>query len=365
MCGHKIVLGAAFVLCSLHADALPVHVQFEWPVGMSSCTVTHIRVQAIRSAGYTKSATPVETEAEPDGTTLDLGNGVWHVQASVPGYWSPGTEVAVHGQAPDTVRLALWPAASLHGEIATAEGEALPPGLQVQLSGVPESQDRQRAGLGRELKPSSFHATLHCPIDGQTWSCVAPAGVFDVRLQSGDYAPRYLWRVNLKSTQTTNFGRTVLRRAASVFGRAVRKDGSDPPNSCLAILLPDVERHGGPDPDGENPPARKTFSVPLSRIGYFQFVGVPPGRHMLAIECPAASGLRELQVQGNGETRVDPPLELEELTLDIAITPKVDPAGQPWRLTVDATAPHFRRIANGDASSPDGRWVRHGLMTGN
>lgn len=366
MFGREIFLSAVFVLCFSHAEALPIHVQFEWPAGMPSSGSTPIRVQAVRSAGYTKSAAPVAVDAATEGATLDLGHGVWEVQASARGYWSEATEVAVDGQAPDSVRLSLWPAASLHGEIVTAEGEPLPSVLALQLSGVPESQDREPTGLGRELKPISLHTTLHCPIHGRAWSCAAPAGAFDVRLQAAEYTPQYLWGVNLKTDQTTNFGHTVLRRAASVFGRAVRNDGSNPSSSCLAILLPDVERHGGPDPDGETAPlATKTFSVPLSRSGYFQIVGVPPGRHMLAIECPAASSLRELHVQGDGETRVDPPLHLEELTLDIGITPKLDPAGQPWRLTVDATAPHFRRIAGGEACSADGLWARHGLITGN
>lgn len=363
MSGRKLAVSVAFVLCWLHAEALPVHLQFEWPSGMPS-TVTHVRVQAVRSAGYTKSAAPVEVEAEQEGATLELGHGVWEVQVFAPGYWSEATEIAVERQAPDGVRLALWPAASLHGEIVAAEGEPLPPNLDLQLSGVPESADGQRAGPGRELKPALFRARLRCPIEGQSWTCIAPAGTFDVRLQTAEYTPQYLWGVSFKASRNTNLGRTVLRRTASVFGRAVRNDGSDPPNPCQAILLPDVERHG-PDPGVETPPmATKTFSVALSRRGYFQIVGVPPGRHMLAIECQAASSLRELDMQANRETRIDPPVRLEELTLDIAITPKVDPAGQRWRLTVDATAPHFQRIANGEASSAEGYWVRHGLMAG-
>jgi len=55
---------------------------------------------------------------------------------------------------------------------------------------------------------------------------------------------------------------------------------------------------------------------------------------------------------------------LEELTLDIAITPKTDPVGKPWRLTIDVTAPRLRRIADSSEAAADGHWTRHGLMTG-
>jgi hypothetical protein len=104
--------------------------------------------------------------------------------------------------------------------------------------------------------------------------------------------------------------------------------------------------------------------VALSPHGYFQFAGAQPGRHVLWIECAAASGLRELQVQGGDETRIDPPLRLEEQTLEIAVSPKVDATGRPWRLRVEATAPRVRRIADKAATSADGLWVRRGLMAG-
>ena len=79
----------------------------------------------------------------------------------------------------------------------------------------------------------------------------------------------------------------------------------------------------------------RSFSAPLSRRGRFHLVGVPPGEHVLAVECEAASAIRELRVEAEGETRIEPPLQLDELTLDVAITPPADPEGRPWRLTVE------------------------------
>jgi hypothetical protein len=186
-----------------------------------------------------------------------------------------------------------------------------------------------------------------------------------MRLEASGYAPRYQWEMSLKAAEITDLGRTVLRQAASVFGRAVRRDGSNPPGPCRAILRPDIERHSPGESDSESSLAgESSFSVPLSQRGYFQVVGVLPGKHTLDVVCAEASGFREFRVQAEGETRIDPPLRLEELTLNVAVTPKVDPEGRPWQLTVDSTAPRYRRIANKAATSADGRWVRLGLMTG-
>jgi hypothetical protein len=72
-----------------------------------------------------------------------------------------------------------------------------------------------------------------------------------------------------------------------------------------------------------------------------------------------------MRVPAARETRIDPPLLLEDLTLEVAIIPKVDPEGQPWQLTVDATMPRLRRIVDKGMTSATGHWVRRGLPTGN
>jgi hypothetical protein len=158
---------------------------------------------------------------------------------------------------------------------------------------------------------------------------------------------------------------SLQSQGASVFGRAVQKDGSNPTGQCRATLRAEVERRGAPDPESESAPDGKTsFSAPLDQRGYFQFVGVSPGKHVLAVECSEASAVRELHVQAGTETRINPPMLLDDLTLAVAITPTVDPEGQPWQLTVDATTPRLRSIAN-KVTTSDGRWARRGLVAGN
>ena len=370
MLSRKILLIATLALCNLPAWAVPVHVAFDWPAGKPTSALTQIHIRAVQAASSSTGAAPVEADAALNGVVLNLSSGVWVVRASTPGYWSQGAEVATQG--PADVQLSLWPAATLHGEILTAAGEQLPRAVELRLtaapasSTTPDSRGMTPTAQARAAMPaqSPSHAELLCPIDKGSWSCQGPVGVFDIRIDASGYAPRYQWGMNLQTTASSDLGRTVLRQAASVFGRAVRRDGSNPPGPCLAILRPEIERHGPGESDPSAPMGDGSFSVPLNSRGYFQVVGIVPGPHVLDVVCGAASGFRELRVQANGETRMDPPLRLEELTLDIALTPKLDPAGHPWQLTVDTTAPRYRRVANKAAASADGTWQRRGLMTG-
>ncbi len=158
----------------------------------------------------------------------------------------------------------------------------------------------------------------------------------------------------------------VQAEAGSIYGRAVQANGSNPSGPCRASLQPEIDRRGAPEPESSATPDSKTsFSAPLDQQGYFHILGAAPGKYVLAVECPTASGVRELLVEQAKDIRIDPPLRLEDLTFEIAITPKHDPDGKPWQLTIDATMPRLRPIAKNVAMSPDGRWRRRGLVADN
>jgi hypothetical protein len=363
MLARTTLVCAILALCAMRASALPVHLApvhlaFAWPSAVPASTPVHIH--ATRMVGDTTGAVPVDADVAPSGAVLDLGEGIWQVQAFAAGYWSPGAEVTVDAHAPLSAEIAFFPAATLRGELAAPPGAPQLQSLDVRLTARPAS-----AGPTANTSPQPGSAHLICAVDGKAWSCPAPAGLFDVRLEIPGYAPVYNWAVTLKPAETTDLGQAELQNALSVFGRAVGKDGSDPPGPCLATLDPDAQRSGGPEPQPQNAPANeKSFTVPVGPRGFFQIVGVLPGRHVLTVQCLAASGFAKLDVQPEGETRIDSPLVLQELTLAFALTPATDPEGQPWKLTVDATSPRLRRIADSATTSADGRWTRRGLMAG-
>lgn len=364
---RRALLAVVLALSGAKAGALPVKVALDWHTAASASAPARAHIEAVCTSGAADKGIPIEIDTGPDGAVLDLSEGIWQVQASESGYWSQAAEVKVTGQPLATVRLALWPAAILQGEIRMSNGEMPPDFLDIRLNAVPPSADEATASQATRPRPDEgpSRAELRCRIDEKVWNCLGPAGIFDVEIEGAGYAPSYDWGVSLKAGQSTDFGWTELRRTASVFGRALRKDGSIPPGPCRAILRRDGERRGAPEPGLESaPPDETTFSVPLTRRGYFQVVGASSGRNELSVECPGASGLREVSVQAESETRIDPPVQLEELTLAIVATPKTDPDGQPWLFTVDATAPRMRRIANRAMASTEGSWDRRGMMAG-
>ncbi len=367
---RRLGIGAALACCALQAWAGTAHLFYDWPAGRPT-TGAQVEIDAVSMAGAEASAAPVRSESGLDGAVLNLGEGVWLVQVFMAGYWSQGAAVTVNGQAPASVRIAFWPAATLRGEIAPAEGESLPKMLSVKLSTHPAAGAPGDAAKAEPQEPRPASAILVCPIETGgpngtgRWKCMGPAGLFDARLEVEGYAPRYAWGVRLTAGASVDLGATELRRFLSVSGRAVRKDGSVPAGPCQATLRPDAERGGGPDAESRNaPPEEKTFAVSLNPQGFFQIVGVMPGNHALSVECPEASGFTLLNVQPSGETKVDSPLTLEELPLEVVLSPRTDPSGQPWRVTLDATAPRLRRIAATVTATADGRWTRHGLMAG-
>lgn len=367
MIGGGMRISAILALCSLPAASQPVHLLFHWSSGKPAGEDAQVIIYAVQMAGDQRNAVPVRAISGPDGTTLNLDEGVWLVQGSVAGYWSQGAEVTVNGQESSIGQLTFWPAATLRGEIVTTQGGPLPRMLYVKLT-AHRTDAASISSATQQLTPEN--AVLACPIqavqpgDTDMWSCLAPSGFYDARLEVDGYAPYYTWGVKLTAAKSTDLGENELLRALSVSGRAIQKDGSAPPDSCRATLQPDAVR-GQPDSEPDNPPANeKTFTVSLNQQGFFQFIGVMPGRHELTVMCPAGSGMALLDVQPKGETRIESPVVLEDLPLDITITPETDPTGQAWQLTLDATAPHLLRIVDEATVPADGRWKRRGFMTG-
>lgn len=216
MPGRKALFGAASLLYGLQIAAAPVHVKPDWPNGRPPASQALIHIQAVRIVGSAENTAPVEVESTPDGTVLDLGDAVWQFHASADGYWSQETEVAVTGQTPVSVRLILWPSASLQGDIRMLEGELPSSSIKVQLNAAPGMDGAN--GNSQQAEQGPAHAELNCRISAGSWNCPAPVGLYDIRLEAAGFAPRYLWGVRLEKGKSSGTGSTVLRRTASVLG---------------------------------------------------------------------------------------------------------------------------------------------------
>jgi hypothetical protein len=107
-----------------------------------------------------------------------------------------------------------------------------------------------------------------------------------------------------------------------------------------------------------------TFAATPDRHGFFQLVGVPAGEHELSVECSEATASKSVVVSDDVETLIEEPIVLAAAVLDVVVTPRLDPERRPWRLSVYATAPRWRAIAEAAAVSAEGRWSRRGLPPG-
>ena len=207
MLGRGVLLAAALAVCGSQAAALPVRVALDWPSGRPASALARARIQAVRTAGPTEGGVPVEAEAGPDGVVLDLGDGVWQVQASAPGYWSQGAEVAVGREAPAGVRLALWPAAALHGEVADGRRRR----AATRPRGPAERRPRSRDPAPRGVRARSRARHARSCAAGSTRepgaARVRPA-CSTCSWRPPGYAPRYAWDVRLEAAASTDLGRT-------------------------------------------------------------------------------------------------------------------------------------------------------------
>jgi hypothetical protein len=357
---HLAALAACALVQAASALAAPVEVRLEWPQGQPVGPGPTIRVEAVLRAARGPVPVPqaVSVSSAPGGTRLDLAAGVWTLTASSPGFWSEPLDVDVGSQPTASAHLALWPSAVLRGEFVAFDG-AEPLALfdlHLRPSGAIAQATSTGGVVPREL-------VVRCPVADGRWACLVPAGTFDLALRPEGRVPYYAWDLRLMAGSEERVGAIVLRRESSVAGRIRRADGSVPEGPCTATIRIAPARRQTPLGTTQTR-GEMTFAGTPDRRGFFQVIGVTPGEHDLSVECLGASCSMSVSVRPDTETLLEDPLILDEVTLDVAVSPRLDPSRRPWRLNVQATAPRWRLIADAARVSSEGRWSTRGLVPG-
>lgn len=268
-------------------------------------------------------AEPVERVVQAPGRIeWPLAEGVvWQVELSGFGIWAaPAVLAAGDGE----LRLELWPTGRIGGML-------LPP-----QDSRPPREVRLRFQSSRRLPTALLPAgTVACPVEHTTFTCVVPAAAdLDLRVKAERYVSRFFWHRRVAADGDLWLGPVPLVRGASLLGWVVDEGGRPPgPDDRLVVALsPDAPGDPEEAPDGG---AGETTKVDAQ--GFFQFVGVLPGRYVATAK---ASGGRSaespaLTVVADRDAELIEPLVLRPpLEAVVQVSPPLDPEGGAWRVEV-------------------------------
>lgn len=355
------LLLAAFAFpCGAAAEpsvAVQVHVSMQG-VSSKDAAATDLPVRAVAvwyGKGKVEPRTVELTPSKP--VTLSLAPGRWVLAAEAAGFWGSEHPIEVTAEAAG-VGLNLWPAGRVEGGFLLPDKESAPPQLMAFFRPAP----------GVVLSQAPPASKVVCPVEKGTWHCSLPAGSFDIRFQTEGFIPRYQWGVAVPKGKTLSLGRLDLRRGSAVQGWVVTADGSGVGDKARIELRP---RMGGPVHKQEE--ARRlealTFTAAVHPRGFFQLAGVPPGAYVLEARherfAPAVTTVRV--VAGEVTEIVNPPLTLDlPKTLEVYLTPPLDPWEKPWSLRLlrlDRSSTVLSSLALEPAES-GGVWKKAGLAPG-
>jgi Carboxypeptidase regulatory-like domain len=266
----------------------------------------------------------------PGSAGLDLDPIVdWTLSVSAPDYWAP-TRVLRPGQS--AITLELFPAGSVASAIRTQPGEEMPTDLRLLLRD-PRATDVVLTGnVGAPMpSPDLPEVAVTCPVVEGLWSCMVPAGVWDLRVRARGFLSHYFWDLKVPAGATAQLKPLQLERGASLIGRVETEEGVLP-ESTVVRLSPSLAHE--PETQGDLLLFKsRTLETGLEHEGFFIFAGIPPGSYRLTA---SASGFVDAVVPSapvldNAETEIAVPLTLRRpITADFVVVPPLDPQDLQW-----------------------------------
>ncbi|MFY9826253.1 MAG: hypothetical protein WAM82_33120 [Thermoanaerobaculia bacterium] len=258
----------------------------------------------------------------PGEQQVDLqSDRTWEVRFEAKELW--GETLTIGPQPVDTVRrLRVFPAGRIRAGVQEVVGEKPLRSLALRLQS------------SFAVKANSLEVAIACPIAKGALACEVPAGKFDLRLRAeGGFAPVYFWGVQVSQGKDTDLGTLRWRRGASVSGWVQTTNGHPPSSDCRLKLTPDSAITD--DLKIRDQIEKSSLEAQPNEKGFFQILGVPPGRYELTARQPgfADAQVRPIDVRPDLESQVLDHLVLAKpVSFDITLDPPVEPYGNPWRL---------------------------------
>jgi Carboxypeptidase regulatory-like domain len=200
-----------------------------------------------------------------------------------------------------------------------------------------------------------------CSIDSKTWQCSVPAQrPLHLKVQAGDFAPIYLWDLDVRGTADTGVHR--LARGGSVVGRVLDQNGRAIENARITLVAVTAAHQPAPDQQLLRRDSRSNAK------GYFEFVGVPPNiyRVQSVADGRGDATLGRVEIRASQDHRLEPLVHLPMAELEVIVTPPVSISQRPWSIVLHrpgARMSEITRAAEGEAG-PDGIWRKGNLQPG-
>lgn len=346
-----LVFGAAGILT---AGSMPAAEAAELLVRLESAAPVSTEVRLTPRFGDHQIIRTTIPQAASEARFTDLAGGAWEIDVQAAGWWAPREVIMLKAGRQHEVSTSLLPTARLQGSYSARGGVVDGTTLRLRLK-TPSG----------EARDEDFIA-IECPLSSGRFACVAPAGLWDVRMRLPGHASHHLWGIELTPAEPRDLGRVEFVRGGSIVGWAPACAGEAEESPCSVSITPWL---------GDDESARQTRQVEglrqigrIDRRGFFQFEGVAAGTYTLVAKrgTEAARRLFPLHVYGSAETELAQPLVLEPLLdLALSIEPANDPRGESWRFVVEEvgiSGRTTRTIANDVLR--DGRWTGPGLTSG-
>jgi len=285
---------------------------------------------------------------------VSLPPAVWRASLHVPGLWAPVQDIVVSDGA-ETAHVTLCAR-----YLARLTGSASVPGYKGPFdlrAAVTSSPDEPAASPNARIAQEVFA----CAGSHEEWTCEVPSGRLDVEIRATGFVPSYYWGLEIAPGEAVRMPAIPLRRAASVSGEIHEQDGSPAKHVAVALTPPDSSR-----PLDTNEGGRAAVRAVTNVRGFFQLVGMPPGRYqVLARGRDGVEVLVEVPVAAHTESRLKAPLVLAApAALTIRVSPERLPGGGAWSFTLRRTEFPAARLITDARLDSRGEWRRANLRPG-
>jgi len=307
---------AAFLLC-VTANTFAVTVTFNVPEALAKTGGT----LTLRRTASAAAAEPVVLPL--DAPRTEIAPGVYLTELRADGWWMAPRLTTIREDA--TIDLVPRRTGSVEG---TLNAEGLPVTVRFEDPADPAASGE-----------------VECAVREKTFRCQVPEGSLDLRVGVTGHVPHYRWGVSVPAAGAVSLGALAFVTGSSLSGRLRVEEGTTEASRITLVR------------------GRETLSAAPSANGFFQFGPVPAGDYTLTA---TRKGLVSAPVvvtiaQGHEARLRDPVLLARPRSLELSISPAVNPIGRPW--IVSLTAAEKKEVAGG-AASLDGSWRADHLPAG-